>query len=254
MSLEQRLATLFAPLTYQDVSYKIHAVETDYPTHRKVFIFHTPIEKIVNGVELVNKKSKLKPGKQKEEDIDDSLRKTKSKIRDIVLCNDFELFATFTFKNSRQDVDKCKDRMSYWLKNQQKRKGKFEYLIIPEFHKDKESLHFHALLKDYRGDLIDSGKKTKRKQEVYNFKSYTHGFNTAVKINSEEIGKVGSYVCKYITKEMPLFFGKNRYWRSLNLKKPIVIENPSPWYLKEAPFWVNENKYGITLLFDRKTA
>ena len=168
-----------------------------------------------------------------EEDAERSIRRTKKLVSDYVKTNTFDLFATFTFKDNRHDIDSCKQRMADWLKNQKKRKGSFEYILVPEFHKDG-ALHFHALLKDYPGDLTPAinsktGKPILNKdQPVFNIDSYTLGFNTAKQIvqTSESLGKVGNYLTKYVTKDMPRLSGQNRYWVSHGLKKPIVIDNP----------------------------
>jgi hypothetical protein len=161
----------------------------------------------------------------------DSLRRTKTNLSDLTLCNDFDLFCTFTFSpkkvNNRADPNECKQKMHEWLKNQQKQhkkhSKKFKYLIVPEYHKDGQSLHFHALFHGYNGKLKNSGIKQKNKT-VYNITSYRTGFSTAVKIDNIE--KVSSYIKKYITKEMPRFEGKKRYWCSDKLVRPTKQHNP----------------------------
>src|SRR5690606_37057624 len=106
-----------------------------------------------------------------------------------------------------------------------KRNGKFEYLIIPEFHKDM-ALHFHALIKGYKGKIKKAINPktnkplTKNGRLIYVFPGYTSAFNNVQKIEQtpESHKKVGSYIRKYITKDMPILFGKNRYWASNSLK------------------------------------
>lgn len=174
-----------------------------------------------------------------------SLRRTKTLISDIVLCTEFDMFATFTFKKDRQDILKCKRKMSDWLKDQQKQWGKFEYLIVAEFHKDGKSLHFHALLKNYKGQLTKTNKKINNRT-AYNIKSYQKGFSTVIKIDNVE--KVASYIKKYITKDMPSTgLNKKKFWNSKNLKRPLIEYNINPQlyqltevYQKE--FWsISEN-------------
>jgi hypothetical protein len=113
--------------------------------------------------------------------------------------------------------------MGYWLNNQRILHGKFKYLIVPEYHKDNKSLHFHGLFLGYNGNLVDSG-RTKNGRTIYNINSYRAGFTTAVRIDNRE--KVASYVAKYITKDMPKFRNKQRYWCSNGLKRPLKIVNP----------------------------
>lgn len=152
-----------------------------------------------------------------------SLRRAKTILIDLTLTNHFDLFATFTFAKDRQDVDAKKRQMAYWLNNQRILHGKFLYLVVPEFHKDKKALHFHGLFSGYNGNLVDSG-HVQKGRVIYNILSYRAGFTTAVKI--DDLEKVSSYVTKYITKDMPRFRNKQRYWRSNGLKLPLKIINP----------------------------
>lgn len=182
---------------------------------------------------------------QTEDDLERSVRRTKQKVREIVLCNVFDFFVTFTFKpgvNNEQRLVK----MSTWLKNQNKNSS-FKYLIVPELHKSG-LLHFHALLKNYQGNIVDSGIKRYGKT-VYNIKSYRNGFTTGVKISPGDSRRVGHYVAKYITKDMPRFPGKKRYWRSSNLKKPVKIENSEPWFDEIKPSAELSNLWGRIMYF-----
>jgi hypothetical protein len=179
-----------------------------------------------------------------EDNLERALRQSKTTISDLTLCNGFELFATFTFspeKSDRLNPVAVKIQMANWLRNQRKQHGKFHYLIVPEFHKDGKALHFHALLKEYRGILIDSGKYIKGRR-AYNFKSYTLGINSAVWI--DDIQKVSGYVKKYITKDMPQFRGQHRFWTSTGLKRPLVIDNLDSTLLGGEVLWAFENEYG----------
>lgn len=152
-----------------------------------------------------------------------SLRRSKTLISDIVLCTEFDMFATFTFKQHRFDIGRCKTKMSEWLHSQQKQWGKFQYLIVPEFHKDKKAIHFHALLKNYKGTL----RKTKYKinnRTAYNITSYQKGFSTVILIDN--VDKVASYVKKYITKDMPsLGISTQKFWTSQGLPRPELAYN-----------------------------
>lgn len=169
----------------------------------------------------------------------DSIRRTKTVISDLMLCNHFDMFATFTFNGDeknrlrygyavtdRSDTTQVKAKMSKWLKNQRELHGKFEYLIVPEFHKKQNALHFHALMKGYKGNL-SSTKIRQGGRTVYNLKGYRLGHSTVVKIgdSEEDYRKVASYIKKYITKDMPLFDNKKRYWCSKELTRPEKISN-----------------------------
>jgi hypothetical protein len=246
-----RLRTIIGGIRFEDASYKVHSSITYYPNFVRVYIPKNPYSKLMQGMEYRQPNNRTKIGSRisLEDNIERAVRRTRRRINDYLLCNDFDLFTTFTFdpsKVNRHDPNACKTKMSDWLKNQQKIWGKFRYLIVPEFHKDKTSLHFHALLGNYAGHLKNSNIKHNGRT-VYNITSYRSGFSTAVKIDNKE--KVASYVQKYITKDMPTFFGKNRYWVSKGLKLPLTIENSlsDEWDYQENSLWSHENEYGLTI-------
>jgi len=251
-------------LKIKPVKYLVHAKATYYPTFVRIYIPNQPYAKDVEGYERpISKSTSLTKVTSEfdETDVERSIRRTRKKIKDHILCNEFDLFATFTFKDDRQNIDRCKTRMAGWLKNQRARVGKFSYIIVPEFHKDKQSLHFHALLGGYKGRLEQSQSPTGQpiKQGghfVYELPSYTLGF-TNVKIidkKADSQTKVGFYIQKYITKGMPLFFGKNRYWASKSLTLPKTEDNPEKWYKQVTPDREYPNDNGIILEFDKKSS
>ena len=176
--------------------------------------------------------------------------------------NQFELLVTFTFnnqKNDRLDHIKVKARMSNWLKNQQKRAGKFEYLIVAEFHKKHEALHFHSLIKGYVGDIRESrssvtGRLLRQKgKQVFELPSFKSGFTNVKKIdnNPTSHSKVATYLGKYITKDMPYFANKQRYWISKCLQTPETIDNPPDSLFIGELLWEHKNDFGILEYFER---
>jgi hypothetical protein len=192
-----------------------------YPIFTKIYVFHEPITIKKQGYELQNKKQKS--NNNTFEYIDDSIRRTKTTISDLILCNNFDYFVTFTFAKDRYNIEKCKKRMTKWLYKQQQRYGEFQYLIVPEHHKDG-ALHFHALLRNYKGQIKPAFENNKK---IYNIKSYKHGYSTLIKINktNKDTIKLSNYLKKYITKDMPTDKNKKRYWVSRNLTRPVKIHN-----------------------------
>jgi len=153
-----------------------------------------------------------------------SLMRSKTRITDYTLANDFDLFTTFTFDPSKVDslnVSLAKKKMSIWLNNQRRDSPDMKYLIVAELHKSGR-IHFHALMKHYNGKLVDS-KRSKNGRIIFNISGWHYGFSTAVQIDN--IAKVSTYMQKYITKEMLKIGNKKRYWGSRNLIKPIIDYN-----------------------------
>ncbi len=207
----------------------ITAYSKEYPTFTRLISYEHSIKVRESGYEAQREALySHRQGVTNPLTLIDSIRRSKKELADLTLCNDFDLFVTFTFATHRQNITKCKTRMSKWLKNQKDLHGKFNYLIVPEFHKDGKSLHFHALINKFPGKLNFSG-IVQNHSRVYNLPSYRIGFTNATHIKDKS--KLSNYIRKYITKDMPKFDGKKRYWCSTGLIRPIVTPNPTidPW-------------------------
>lgn len=147
--------------------------------------------------------------------------KIKTKIKDYVLCNDFDSFWTITFGDNRYDYDRAFSNMSKWLRKMRDKYGKFNYIIIPELHKDG-AIHFHGVTGGFRGNIVYSGVKH-NKVKVYNCSDWIYGFTSITKMRSKE--KCASYVTKYFTKDMQNSIvgkGKKKYWSSRGLRLPVI--------------------------------
>lgn len=150
-----------------------------------------------------------------------NLWRIKTKIKDYILSNDFDYFWTLTFKADRYDYDLAFQKMGKWLRRMRDKYGKFDYIMIPELHKDG-AIHFHGVTGGLNALIVEAGVKHKG-SEVYNCLEWEHGFTTLTKIRDKE--KTASYVTKYVTKEMQNSIvekGKKKYWLSRGLRKPDV--------------------------------
>lgn len=184
--------------------------------------------------------------------IDSSLRRTRREIADIVDCNDFDKFATFTFDPKKhplcKDYEYAKKIISKWLKNQQLTHGAFRYILVPE-RQFNGNIHFHALLGGFTGQYYPTNQRgnAQNTRQCYKIKSWESRYGFA---DMEDIGNkqaTGRYIGKYITKDMtrtpytayssisdPTTIGKDteivkkyqkRYFSSQNLKKPTKEYN-----------------------------
>lgn len=179
-----------------------------------------------------------------------SINRTKTKISDYILCNNFTHFITFTFdpKNSkvkteenRHDLLKMSKLLMTWINSEQinhfRRNGqRFKYLIVPERHKNN-AWHFHAVFEDYKNEIEDfyssknkyltvdeiRSKNKKPKNQRGFLPRYTLGRSEIAPIKDKT--KMSNYIKKYITKELINEKYKKRYWASRNLKTPEIIEN-----------------------------
>lgn len=244
-----------------EVTKIIHARQKTYRNTVEIYKPNRPYAKIEEGYEPIEEAPIRPMGTTSHED---KQERTKQRayvaIKDIVLCNVFDLFATFTFKSGRSDPDLCKTKMNGWLKRQRKLDKSFQYVLVPELHKDGTSLHFHALISGYSGRIVRAANPrtgrllVKRGREVYDFPNYTLGHSEVYLIGKTEEDRVksGFYLLKYIKKELPEFGNKKRYWSSRGLNKPAVVDNPPEWYLETEPDRKFLTSYGEFLYFDKK--
>lgn len=238
----------------------VDAQATYYPDMVQIYIPKEPILRNPTGLKnsryfTLEEEAGLY---KKETNQERSIRRSKKKIGDYILCNSFDLFVTLTIKDDRQNSNRSKQKVLNWLKNQRNRNGKFRYITTPEYHKDNQSLHFHALFGDYTGKIAQAvNPKTgrplvKRGTEVYQIDGYKLGFSNARVIggSQEDRRKLAAYLKKYVTKDMPTFEGRQRYWVSKGLDLPLVEDNPEEWYKHVEPDWIKENENGTIMRFD----
>ena len=241
----------------------VYAKATYYPDFIRIWIPNEPYLHTQSSKEY-DKPKKQSASSSQDLDIyetneERSIRRTRKALKDYVVCNEFDIFATFTMANDRLNDSKSKKRFSTWLKNQRDRYGKFRYIVVAERHKKDGALHFHALIGGYNGKLVyainpHTGEMISDGHGgfVRNFVTYTRGHTTAKSINDKESKtKTAYYLQKYINKDMVIIFGQNRYWASKGLKKPSTENNPEPFYKHIEPdrHWMND--HGTVLEFDR---
>lgn len=198
--------------------------------------------------------------------LEKSINRTKTKISDYILCNNFTHFVTFTFdpsnskvknEENRKDLLKMSKLLITWVNSEQinhfRRHGhRFGYLIVPERHKNG-AWHFHAVFQGYKNEIEDFYSSKNKYLTVDEIRSKNkkpknqRGFLPRYKLGRSEIAPVkdkfrmSNYIKKYITKELINEKYKKRYWASRNLKLPEVIENivesstkiPKEYILKE---------------------
>lgn len=137
---------------------------------------------------------------QEYKSFDRSVRRAKSRVRQIALSNDFKFFVTLTLdpkKIDRFDMTKIVKDMRIWLDNRVRRKG-LKYILVPERH-DKGGIHFHGFFNDAL-DVVPSGHYDKSGHVIYNLPDWTYGFTTAIELYGDYPVAV-AYVCKYIGKQ-----------------------------------------------------
>ena len=214
----------------------------EYPNGTKVYTVYNTALLIAETDNSIHFSEPLKNEKTAEElqlEKNRALWKIKTKIKDYILCNDFDYFWTLTFDSDRYNYTVAFEKMGKWLEKMRKKYGKFNYIMIPELHKDG-AIHFHGVTGGLNAVIRDSGVKHKG-VKVYNCTDWEHGFTTLTKIRSRE--KTASYVTKYVTKEMQNSIvekGKKKYWCSRGLRLPAVSYTDLNLGIDLIPYFKND--------------
>ena len=178
---------------------------------------------------------------EKLERFESSISRTKSKIFELAMCNEFEYFVTLTLDAEKQDrfaLQTFSKKFGQFVRDLNKKRPngqKIEYLLIPEQHKDG-AWHFHGLIK---GLTKDDLKKNIRGYLEWFAYSKRFGFFNCSPLKSHEAAC--KYITKYVTKDVKkataLKSGFHSYYASQGLKRREVL---------------NKNDFGLNLLFDPK--
>lgn len=160
-----------------------------------------------------------------------SLSRTVQNIYNLSRSNVWDYFVTFTFNPKRVDresYDDCLASVRRIIDFYRKFYcPEMKYLLVPEYHKDGKSIHFHGLFANC-ADLplvIATGKDGQplvdsKGRYIYNAPDYIYGFSTLTKVFDNFA--VCSYMTKYITKELMIdTYGRNRYICSKNISRPV---------------------------------
>ena len=147
-----------------------------------------------------------------------SLSRTKRRIKEICLCNDFEYFVTMTVSSkikeyNRFDLENCVDNCKKFMHKLKRKSNVFKFIFIIEEHKEG-GYHFHGMMK---GLPINDIYKNKNGY----LSSHTLdglGFNSFDKI--EDYNKFCNYITKYITKKCLKTENNQIYFCSRGLNKP----------------------------------
>ena len=181
-----------------------------------------------------------------DEKLPENIRRAKSKVYELALCNDFTFFCTLTFARDkvadRYDLEGCMKSFCKWMNNYNYRTpgAAVRYLLIPEPHEDG-AWHLHGLVSGIpdshlRHFQLDEQIPARIRNElakghpvlqwtVYDKK---YGFCTLSPIRSTDA--VSKYITKYVTKELGgavKELNAHLYYRSQGLKeKELVYSAP----------------------------
>lgn len=197
------------------------------------------------GYEAIDGEEEHRSGKkntaENEEKLQASLSRTKSRIFELALCNDWAWFVTLTLnpqKFNRADLKTYKIKLSTFIKNYNRiHNTNIKYLLIPELHRDKMNYHMHGLMMglptEHLHEFTENEKlpikiliEVAHGHKLYSWPAYekTFGYISLSKIISAE--SVSKYITKYITKDLvstKIGLNEHLYYCSQGLKRAEII-------------------------------
>jgi hypothetical protein len=222
--------------------------ESDFATLKKYredyyrITLHRQIRRA--GYEAIDGEEKHRSGKKNtagnEGKLEESLSRTKSKIFELALCNDWQWFVTLTLNaeyHDRKDLKSYKIKLSTWIKNYNRlHKTNIKYLLMPENHKDG-SWHMHGLMiglpKEHLREFTEQERlpikiliELKRGHKVYTWEAYGKAFGYITMSEIRHIESVSKYITKYITKDIAktrIGLNEHLYYCSQGLKRAEII-------------------------------
>ena len=177
-----------------------------------------------------------------DEKLPENIRRAKSKVFELALCNEFTHFCTLTFSQDkvldRYDLEGCMKSFCKWLNNYNNRKtsAAVRYLLIPEPHKDG-AWHLHGLVSgipeaDLRQFQLDEHlpdhirKELSKGHQVFQWMPYDKKFGYCTLSPIRSTDAVSKYITKYVTKELGSSvkeLNAHLYYRSQGLKQKELL-------------------------------
>ena len=177
-----------------------------------------------------------------EEKLPENIRRAKSKVFELALCNEFDYFCTLTFSQEkvkdRYDLEGCMKSFCKWLNNSNCRRSgaAVRYLLIPEPHKDG-AWHLHGLvsglpdtdLREFQlSEHIPSHirKELCKGHQVFKWTAYDTKFGYCTLSPIRSMDAVSKYITKYVTKELGCSvkaLNAHLYYRSKGLRQKELI-------------------------------
>lgn len=170
------------------------------------------------------------------ENVKRASRRAKIRAMDFILCNpDLDAFTTFTFDPKGTNRENWEDvyqrKLRGWLSNRVQRQG-LKYIVVPEYHKDGNAIHFHAVMNAAALDLIearyaDSGRLVKKRRagevkQLYNLQDWPKGWSTVELVTGQgSTDKVAKYIFKYMGKQLGQRIGGRYFLHGGQLASPV---------------------------------
>lgn len=180
--------------------------------------------------------------------LDSSISRSKARVHELGLCNDWKWFCTFTLSpegHDRYDLGTFKKQFPKFINNINYNYGcEIKYLLIPEQHKDG-AWHMHGLMKGIPDKWLTRFSATENvpadlvEKKYYNWALYAEKFGYVSFGRIKNLEGVSNYITKYITKDLlqtPVGLNKHLYLCSKGLKRAKTIVKGNVFHYFEPDF------------------
>ena len=196
-------------------------------------------------------KSPRKEDHSDDERLENSISRSKSKIREYVICNNFKYCVTLTFKPEKQffNLDGVRQFLDAFRKAC-KRRG-IKYLLVPEIC-EKGQFHFHGFLTDIPEDEFFINE---HRYPDWTYWRENFGFCSIDWVGGkEDKEKKLFYILKYLQKGLASTIkekGAHLYYSSKGLNQKELIYKGYGFYDGEWDF-VDENEFAHVKILDKE--
>ena len=210
---------------------------------------------------FISDKNKPLTEKEKNERFSQSVSRSKSRIFELAMCNEFTHFCTFTQDQTKRDrfnLFEFRKDFSQFIRNQNRfrtEEEKIKYLLIPEQHKNG-AWHMHGLLMGLSDNDLKQfdineripmriKKQIENGEKVYDWLKYRKSFGYFTCTDIKEKNACSRYITKYISKDLQKTVhdsGEHLFFASKGLKgREIILKN----CYEQCPIndWDYENDY-----------
>lgn len=183
--------------------------------------------------------------KSEDERFSNSISRSRSRVFELAMCNEFKYFCTFTQDQKLRDrfnLTEFRKDFTQLIRNINRNRtseNKIQYLLIPEQHKNG-AWHLHGLLKGLTNEDLTAftlkdkipmklKKQIMNGETVYNWHRYqrSFGYFTCTEIRNFEA--TAKYITKYISKDLQagvIESGNHLFFASQGLKgRETIIKN-----------------------------
>jgi hypothetical protein len=176
-----------------------------------------------------------------DEKLEGNIWRTKEKLFELAICNDWDYFFTGTLdpeKYDRSNLEKYHKDFTQFLRDQNKKYGcKIKFLVVPELHADGRSWHLHGFLSGLPEDQLQRFRygvdrmsaalaiKVLNGDLVYNWTAYARKFGFCDLEPIKNAEAASKYVQKYICKDLARSVsdvGAHMYYRSRGLQEAEI--------------------------------